>query len=86
MTIIIYLIGRSGSGKYTIAKHIDVLPEYRLQGVGKALIRYVINHFSLETLHAETDDEAIEFYRKFGFICQPFEKVHGKRYMCNYRL
>lgn len=83
---LIGVIGLEIQGTKGAIKHIAVLPGCRSQGVGKALIRYVIDHFSLVALHTETDDDAIEFYRKVGFICQPFEGFHGKRYECNYKL
>ena len=68
-----------------IIKHIAILPEYQLQGVGKTFIEYLIDHFPLQIIHAETDDDAVDFYKKVGFICQPFEGHYGKRYKCDYK-
>lgn len=82
---LIGVVGLEIQGKTGIIKHIAVLPTYRLQGIGKALIKHVIDHFFLKTLHAETDEDAVDFYRKLKFACQPFEGLYGKRYQCNYR-
>ena len=81
---LIGVVGLDIQGKTGIIKHIAVLPEYRLQGVGKALIRHVIEHFSLRALHAETDEDSVGFYRKLKFTCEPFEGPYGKRYKCDY--
>ena len=81
---IIGMIGLEIGGAAGVIKHIAVLPEHRLQGVGKALIKNAMDQFDLQTIHAETDDDSVEFYRKYGFTCQPFEGHYGKRYKCGY--
>ena len=82
---LIGVIGLEKQEAQGIIKHIAVLPQYRLQGVGKALIKHVMAHFSLQIVYAETDDEAVDFYKKIGFNCQPFEGHYGKRYRCDYK-
>src|SRR3954463_16286924 len=42
---LIGVIGLEVREETGIVKHIAVLPEYRLQGVGKALIKHVMDHF-----------------------------------------
>ncbi|HJD55365.1 MAG TPA: GNAT family N-acetyltransferase [Rickettsia endosymbiont of Pyrocoelia pectoralis] len=63
-------------------RHISVLKTFRSQGIGKQLILYIVDHFALKKIIAETDDSAVEFYRTLGFNCEVFEGKYGKRYNC----
>ena len=40
---------------------------YRLQGIGSELIRQVAKEYGIEKIVAETDEQAVLFYRKTGF-------------------
>lgn len=67
------------------AKILDIAvePEYRNHGIGRSLIDFILNQFSVDTITAETDDEADGFYKKCGFSVTPTEKVGGtERYFC----
>jgi len=59
-------------------------PMRRKKGIGRALIFYVMKQLSCATLCAETDDDAVEFYRKVGFsVTSLGEKYPGcVRYSC----
>jgi len=59
-----------------------VVEEFRFQGIARKLIEYVINHFSLKTISAETDEESVRFYRSLGFICESFNSNYRIRYKC----
>src|SRR6266568_5858078 len=52
---------------YAIIRAIAVAPSARGQGIGSHLLRQSIGTFSLTHLSAETDLDAVEFYRKCGF-------------------
>ena len=39
----------------------------RKQGVGSALLSFFIENFAIDKMIAETDDDAVGFYKKFGF-------------------
>ena len=39
----------------------------RKQGIGSALLSFVLENFNILELTAETDDDAVGFYKKFGF-------------------
>lgn len=65
-----------------IIKHISVLPEHRLLGIGKQLVDEIMKRFQVNKLCAETDDESVGFYRSIGFDCQGFMGKHGQRYLC----
>ena len=62
---------------------IAVKPEYRKHGVGRRLIDFIFSQFSVDTVTAETDDEAVGFYKKCGFAIASVGAVCGnKRYFC----
>jgi len=57
----------------------------RKHGIGKAMITAVQQKYKT-TVKAETDDDAVEFYRKCGFEIEGFMKTYNdneyKRYKC----
>jgi ribosomal protein S18 acetylase RimI-like enzyme len=67
-------------------KHIAVLPEERGKHIGRQMIQFVLHHHALKRITAETDIEAVDFYRKFGFtIISLGEKYPGvERFQCVY--
>ena len=63
---------------------IAVKPQYRKKGIGKSLIDFIFTQFPIDTITAETDDEAVEFYKRCGFNVIGFGmKCNNKRYICN---
>jgi len=69
--------------------NIAVDPNARKRGIGKAMINAVQEKYKM-TVKAETDDGAVEFYRKCGFETEAFMKTFNgseyKRYKCTLRL
>ena len=66
-----------------ILQHLSVLPEHRGKGIARKLIEHLISHLRGCSIEAETDDDAVNFYRKLGFHCKPIEsKWETKRYLC----
>lgn len=62
---------------------IAVKPEYRKHGIGRKLIDFVLTQFPIDTITAETDGEAVEFYKRCGFTIASVGAVCGtKRYFC----
>ena len=62
---------------------ISVKPEYRKHGIGKSLIDFIFTQFPIDNITAETDDEAVEFYKKCGFALTPTAAVEDTaRYFC----
>ena len=62
---------------------IAVKPEYQGKGIGSRLIDYIFSQFSINKIIAETDDDAIEFYKKYGFIVADTKvEFDIKRYVC----
>ena len=62
---------------------IAVKPEYRKHGIGRKLMDFIFNRFPVDTIIAETDDEAVEFYKKCRFTVTPTKEVSDtRRYFC----
>ena len=62
---------------------IAVKPEYRKNGIGKRLVEFILNQFPVDTITAETDKDAIGFYKKCGFTITSVGEVCGtERYFC----
>ncbi|CAM3977545.1 acetyltransferase [Bacillus luti] len=55
-----------GANKARIC-HIAVAPQYRHKGIALRMIRKIIVMHQLTYVEAETDKEAVEFYKKIGF-------------------
>jgi len=59
----------------------------RKQGIGKQLITYAMMILNISDLFAETDDDAILFYKQCGFKIEECYKSYKsgifKRYKCN---
>ena len=62
---------------------IAVKPEYQGKGIGSMLIGYIFSQFAVSKITAETDDDAIGFYKKYGFAVTDTKYVFdSKRYVC----
>lgn len=79
---LIAVIGVEQLNNKANVRHISVLEKFKSQGIGKGLIEFVIKHFSLISLSAETDKDAIGFYQALGFFCEAFKGEYGIRYKC----
>jgi ribosomal protein S18 acetylase RimI-like enzyme len=68
-------------------KGIATSPEYRKSGVGRALILYAMETLRLTELYAETDDDAVGFYRSCDFEIKDlgFKYENCRRYKCTLR-
>ena len=62
---------------------IAVKPEYQGHGIGSKLIDFIFNSFNVDSITAETDDDAIGFYKKYGFtVADTKVEFDTKRYVC----
>lgn len=68
-------------------KHIAVDPSQRGNKVASKMIDFVYKQHSLSTISAETDKDAVEFYKRYGFaITSLGEKYPGvERFQCIYQ-
>jgi len=51
-------------------RHIAVAPLWRCQGVGRTLIRHILEEFPISRIDAETNAESSGFYRAIGFATE----------------
>lgn len=79
---LIGIVGVEEKEKCLIIGHIAIKESYQRQGVGKALIEELIKEFSPSKIIAETDQDAVEFYRKCGFICRQVQGQFPGRQLC----
>jgi ribosomal protein S18 acetylase RimI-like enzyme len=83
--VLVGLIGLAlGNIDSAVIQHIVVRRDYRRCGIGRRMIRAVIHRFSLREISAETDKDAVDFYRKCGFSIKSLgEKYPGtERFWC----
>lgn len=84
---ILGIIGfRLAEGNQLIIEHIAVQPDYRGMDFGRGLILEAINLIKPSEVVAETDDEAVNFYRSIGFQIESLgDKYPGvERFRCTY--
>ena len=62
---------------------IAVKPRYQKSGIGTRLINFIFSKVHPQKITAETDDDAIGFYKKYGFTVAYTKVEFGtKRYAC----
>lgn len=83
-TIILKRTADNGFEIIGIATH----PDRRKQGVASKLISHAASVLNSSVITAETDDDAVNFYRKYGFQIQSLgEKYPGTiRYLCTLKI
>ena len=67
-------------------KHIAVIPEERGKGYGRGMLMELIKLKDPKVIVAETDEDAVDFYRGSGFTVESLgEKYPGaERFKCTY--
>lgn len=80
------LIGVKRNEVDVVLLHIAVKEVYRGKGIGKEMIHEYIGVNEIKRMEAETDQDAVDFYREIGFeICSLGEKYPGReRFKCIY--
>ncbi|MEC0110494.1 GNAT family N-acetyltransferase [Paenibacillus taichungensis] len=82
---LIGLIGYESTGTSEITiHHIAVLPENRFKNYGRGMISQVLAKYNPDRLIAETDVEAVEFYRNTGFVVYSLGELYPgvERFRC----
>ena len=64
---------------------ISVDPAYRNQGIGSYMIDQVQKNLVIISVYAETDDDAVQFYRKNGFVITAFSEIYDGETVTRYR-
>jgi N-acetylglutamate synthase-like GNAT family acetyltransferase len=64
--------------------HLAVLPDVRTQGTGSQLINYVTTSLELNKIRAETDQDAVGFYRACEFETEEIKSQYPgvRRFRC----
>jgi len=81
------IIGFEMSGKSDLMiRHLAVKPEFRGLGYGRGLILEAVDLMKPEKVVAETDDDAVDFFRWIGFEIESLgESFPGvERYRCTF--
>jgi len=78
------IVGLLPRADHTQIRHIAVRNGYRREGIGKRLIQHACSLCEGSQLTAETDKDAVGFYRKCGFSVESLgEKYPGtERFKC----
>jgi len=61
--------------------NISVDENVRKRGIGRTMITALKDKYNM-SIEAETDDDAVEFYRKCGFETTDFQKYNVRRWKC----
>lgn len=82
--LLVGMIGYEKSGNDLVIRHISVIPENRGLGYGRGMILEAMTKEKPERVIAETDEEAVDFYRNIGFIVHSLgEQYPGtERFRC----
>lgn len=83
---LIGLIGYQMQENSLVIKHLAIVPEEQGHGYGRGIILEILHLKSPQTIVAETDEDAINFYRSIGFTIESLgEKYPGvERFKCTY--
>ena len=57
----------------------------RGKGIGSYMINQVVNNYDLLSVHAETDNDAVGFYRNVGFSIVEFSETYGNETVIRYK-
>jgi ribosomal protein S18 acetylase RimI-like enzyme len=83
------LVGVLGYERHELGQatiwHIAVRPDARGQGVGRAMIRWLVETATMTSVTAETDRNAVGFYRRLGFLITSLGELYPntERFRCH---
>lgn len=79
----VIILKPADSGCWEILR-ISCAPDHRRRGVARGLIAFALRKTGAHTLLAETDDDAVDFYRRCGFSVAPMGELYPgvSRYRC----
>ncbi|MGF7048647.1 ribosomal protein S18 acetylase RimI-like enzyme [Paenibacillus sp. DS2015] len=85
--LLVGLIGfEMDAGRVITINHIAVLPENRLKGYGRGMLLELLEAQKPTQMIAETDEEAVDFYRNIGFVVYSLGEIYPgvERFRCVY--
>jgi len=57
----------------------------RGKGIGSYMINRIVNDYGLTSVYAETDNDAVAFYRKNGFSITEFSEIYDRETFIRYK-
>ncbi|MBB6729918.1 GNAT family N-acetyltransferase [Cohnella sp. CBP 2801] len=77
---------RMKTGNVLEIRHMAVSPEKRGHGHGRLMVLETLARKNPAELVAETDEEAVEFYRNIGFVVESLGELYPgvERFRCRY--
>lgn len=87
--LLVGLIGFEMDGDRTLTvHHLAVLPENRLKGYGRGIFFELIKAQKPSRIIAETDEDAVDFYRNIGFVVISLGETYPgvERFRCIYEV
>lgn len=71
-----------------IIKHIAVSSTFKRQKIASTMLDFIIERERVDVVEAETDDDAVSFYKGYGFSIKklPYNDATGQRYQCIYEV
>lgn len=79
---LIGVIGYQFTANRLLIRHLSVHSSWQRQGIGRALIDFIIQDKKATFIVAETDSQSVEFYCKIGFSCREIVKNGYPRFKC----
>ncbi|MGG4397007.1 GNAT family N-acetyltransferase [Paenibacillus thiaminolyticus] len=85
---VVGIVGIRKDGKEIEILHLAVHPELRGAGFGRGMILELIHQEQPDVVKAETDEEAVDFYRNIGFTIESRGEVYPgvERFTCIYEI
>ena len=82
--VLIGLLGLELGPGHAKIRHIAVQPAARGQGVGREMVRWLVETAGMTSVVAETDRSAVGFYRRLGFRTTVLEELYPgtERFHC----
>ncbi len=68
-----------------LIKQIVIVKRHQLKGFGRLMINELITNDRPKKIEAQTDNDAVGFYRKLGFFCKPIDSECDNRYRCIFK-
>jgi predicted GNAT family N-acyltransferase len=70
--------------KIAVIRHIAVQQEVRSKGFGRRLVNEILSLHSVSSIQAETDKDAVNFYRSCGFEVKSLGELYPgvERFLC----
>lgn len=84
--ILVFEMETWGKGRAVSILDLAVVPAFQGRGIGGRMIGFLFRQFPVIQITAETDGDALGFYKKYGFsVTDTTKKFDTTRYICRCR-